>query len=208
MLQVQRLSDADARGEALWEAFVQTCPDATFFHRAGWQRILKTVFRHDTHFLYAVNDGRIEGVLPLAHVKSLIFGDALTSLPFAVYGGVAATTDEDGYYLLPLRASSWTINYQPPIGGRYLYPASQTITASGDTQLPNVALATGNLVVGQVVGMDGAPRVEQILAHQRSDDATVGGTVSDSCEGRFALAVTSGMSPSERPIDSIPERPR
>ncbi|MCE5245716.1 MAG: hypothetical protein ABFD84_14545, partial [Candidatus Polarisedimenticolia bacterium] len=106
--------------------------------------------------------------------------------------GVAATTDEDGYYLLPLRASSWTINYQPPIGGRYLYPASQTITASGDTQLPNVALATGNLVVGQVVGMDGAPRVEQILAHQRSDDATVGGTVSDSCEGRFALAVTSG----------------
>ncbi|MBL8362801.1 MAG: FemAB family PEP-CTERM system-associated protein [Rubrivivax sp.] len=93
MLQVQRLSDADARGEALWEAFVQTCPDATFFHRAGWQRILRTVFRHETHFLYALNDGRIEGVLPLAHVKSLIFGDALTSLPFAVYGGVAAITE-------------------------------------------------------------------------------------------------------------------
>jgi hypothetical protein len=29
-------------------------------------------------------------VLPLAHVKSLLFGNALTSLPFAVYGGVAA----------------------------------------------------------------------------------------------------------------------
>jgi hypothetical protein len=34
--------------------------------------------------------GRITGVLPLAHVKSMLFGHALTSLPFAVYGGVAA----------------------------------------------------------------------------------------------------------------------
>jgi hypothetical protein len=33
-------------------------------------------------------------VLPLAHVKSLLFGNALTSLPFAVYGGVAAVDEE------------------------------------------------------------------------------------------------------------------
>ena len=33
------------------------------------------------------------GVLPLARVKSLLFGDALVSLPFAVYGG-AAVVDE------------------------------------------------------------------------------------------------------------------
>ncbi len=49
------------------------------------------VFRHDTYFLYAETDGRIEGVLPLAHVKSMLFGNSLVSLPFAVYGGVAAT---------------------------------------------------------------------------------------------------------------------
>src|SRR6185436_1503220 len=28
----------------------------------------------------------------LAHVKSMLFGNALVSLPFAVYGGIAATT--------------------------------------------------------------------------------------------------------------------
>jgi FemAB-related protein (PEP-CTERM system-associated) len=33
-------------------------------------------------------------VLPLAEVKSLLFGHALVSLPFAVYGGVAARTTE------------------------------------------------------------------------------------------------------------------
>ncbi len=70
------------------------CPKGTFFHRAGWQRILREVFRHDTYFLCAKDNGRITGVLPLAHVKSMLFGNALTSLPFAVYGGVAAD-DED-----------------------------------------------------------------------------------------------------------------
>ena len=52
------------------------------------------VFRHDTYFLYAETDGRIEGVLPLAHVKSMLFGNSLVSLPFAVYGGVAAAHAE------------------------------------------------------------------------------------------------------------------
>jgi FemAB-related protein (PEP-CTERM system-associated) len=33
-------------------------------------------------------------VLPLEHVNSLLFGNALVSLPFAVYGGVAASTED------------------------------------------------------------------------------------------------------------------
>ena len=90
MPNIQRLSLQDPTAALRWEQFVMSCPTATFFHRAGWQKILSEVFRHDTHFLYAEIDGRIEGVLPLAHVKSLLFGNSLVSLPFAVYGGVAA----------------------------------------------------------------------------------------------------------------------
>ncbi len=41
----------------------------------------------------AERGGQVAGVLPLARVKSWLFGDALVSLPFAVYGG-AAVTDE------------------------------------------------------------------------------------------------------------------
>ena len=52
------------------------------------------MFRHDTHFLFAQRAGRVVGVLPLAHVRSLLFGKALVSLPFAVYGGVAAEDDQ------------------------------------------------------------------------------------------------------------------
>jgi FemAB-related protein (PEP-CTERM system-associated) len=90
---IERLSPADSRLALQWDEFVLACPQATFFHRAGWQRILREEFRHDTYFLYAHEAGRITGVLPLAHVKSMLFGSSLTSLPFAVYGGVAATDE-------------------------------------------------------------------------------------------------------------------
>jgi FemAB-related protein (PEP-CTERM system-associated) len=93
MPKVVRLLPGDAPGAVRWDSFVQACPAATFFHRAGWQAILRDVFRHETHYLYVETDGRIEGVLPLARVKSLLFGHALVSLPFAVYGGVAAISD-------------------------------------------------------------------------------------------------------------------
>jgi FemAB-related protein (PEP-CTERM system-associated) len=92
-VQLRRLEPGDTANAARWDAFVMDCPDATFFHRSGWQTIIHEVFRHPTHFLYAEADGQIQGVLPLAHVKSRLFGNALTGLPFAVYGGVAANSE-------------------------------------------------------------------------------------------------------------------
>lgn len=41
----------------------------------------------------AERNGRIEGVLPLAEIKSRLFGHALISTPFCVYGGIAALGD-------------------------------------------------------------------------------------------------------------------
>lgn len=93
MTVIERLLPQDAPGAAAWDAFVLACPDATFFHRAGWQRLMREVFRHDTYYLLARTDGRITGVLPLAHVNSMLFGNALTSLPFAAYAGVAAVDE-------------------------------------------------------------------------------------------------------------------
>ncbi|MDR3299069.1 MAG: FemAB family PEP-CTERM system-associated protein [Candidatus Accumulibacter sp.] len=92
-LTVKRLEPGDRHATRRWDDFVFACPEATFFHRAGWQGIVSDVFRHPPHFLYAERGGAIEGVLPLAQVKSLLFGNALVSLPFAVYGGVAANSE-------------------------------------------------------------------------------------------------------------------
>ena len=98
----------------------------------------------------------------------------------------------DFSFALPLAAGQWTISYQPPVGGRYVAPASTTITVSGDTTLPYVQMPAGNLVAGQVAGMDGTVRATKVLAHRRADDQTAGGTAADSCTGRFALAVPAG----------------
>ena len=93
MIQIKQLSVQDTDEAARWDAFVLACPQATFFHRAGWQKIIGEVFRHNTYFLYAEREGQIEGVLPLAQVKSFLFGHSLVGLPFTVYGGVAASND-------------------------------------------------------------------------------------------------------------------
>ncbi|WP_284615909.1 FemAB family XrtA/PEP-CTERM system-associated protein [Aquabacterium humicola] len=87
---IHRLEARDSATAQRWDQFVRDCPDATFFHRAGWQRVLERTMRHRTHYLFTEEGGQITGVLPLAHVKSWLFGSALTSLPFAVYGGAAA----------------------------------------------------------------------------------------------------------------------
>ncbi|MEO8133049.1 MAG: FemAB family XrtA/PEP-CTERM system-associated protein [Betaproteobacteria bacterium] len=81
-------------GFVRWDEFVAACTDATFFHRAGWKTVIEQAFGHRTYFLYAEANGRIEGVLPLAEVKSFLFGHTLVSLPFCVYGGIAAQSEE------------------------------------------------------------------------------------------------------------------
>ena len=94
MLKIRHLDLADTSTALRWDAFVLSCSEATFFHRSAWQRIIREVFRHPTYFLYAEDDLGIRGVLPLAHVNSRLFGNALVGLPFAVYGGVAAVDAE------------------------------------------------------------------------------------------------------------------
>jgi len=88
------ISELNDGAMARWDAFVDSCPVATFFHRAGWKTVLEQAFGHRTHFLMAEQDGRIVGVLPLAELRSTLFGHHLVSTPFCVYGGVAATTDD------------------------------------------------------------------------------------------------------------------
>ena len=90
-LTVERL---DARTMDRWDEYVQRTEQATFFHQAGWKTVLERAFGHNTHFLFAQDDGGIVGILPLAQVKSVLFGNSLSSLPFCVYGGIVANTVE------------------------------------------------------------------------------------------------------------------
>jgi FemAB-related protein (PEP-CTERM system-associated) len=83
-----------AHDKARWDAFVDACPEATFFHRAGWQRVIEQSFKLKTWFYYVEQAGQIQGVLPLCEINSRLFGHALGAMQFCVYGGVAAINDQ------------------------------------------------------------------------------------------------------------------
>lgn len=74
-----------------WDAFVRGTASATFFHLSGWRNVVSESFGHTSHYLYAERDGEVGGVLPLFHVHSRLFSNALVSTPFCSYGGIVAT---------------------------------------------------------------------------------------------------------------------
>jgi FemAB-related protein (PEP-CTERM system-associated) len=86
-----RIEALNGAAVAAWDRFVLAAPRATFFHRAGWKEVIERSFGHDCHFLQAKSDDRITGVLPLVHVSSRLFGKALISNAYGVYGGPLAS---------------------------------------------------------------------------------------------------------------------
>ncbi len=90
---VVRVRELESEDFPRWDQFVADCSEATFFHQAGWKTVIEQAFGHRTSFFFAEVDGRIEGVLPLAEVSSFLFGHTLVSLPFCVYGGIAAASE-------------------------------------------------------------------------------------------------------------------
>ena len=90
----------EASDRARWDEFVTGHDDGTFYHLSGWQLVIGGFLGHPTYYLYAERDGHIDGVLPLARVRSWLFGDALISLPFLVYGGPVAKSSESTQALI------------------------------------------------------------------------------------------------------------
>lgn len=82
--------------QPLWESFVARSAAATFFHKCGWGRAIAEGCGHDGYNLAAWRGGRLVGILPLTHVRSRLFGNALVSVGFGVYGGIVAEDQEAG----------------------------------------------------------------------------------------------------------------
>ncbi|MDO8846006.1 FemAB family XrtA/PEP-CTERM system-associated protein [Methylicorpusculum sp.] len=93
----------DATDYQKWDDFVNNHHDATFFHLSGWKEVIERSFGHKTYYLYVEINGAITAILPLAHIKSALFGNALTSLSFCVYGGIVGS-DQESMQLLDKRA--------------------------------------------------------------------------------------------------------
>ncbi len=87
-MNVRLYNDED---QGAWEAYVKDAGDANLYHLIGWKDIIEKTFGHKTYYLLAEDDdGRIAGILPLVHLKSLLFGSFVVSMPYFNYGGTSA----------------------------------------------------------------------------------------------------------------------
>lgn len=86
--------------DSRWDAYVRSRPGATFFHLAGWQRVVARTFGYQGRHLMALGAGGVTGVLPLFLVRGFPTGRTLVSTPMAVYGGIAADDEASAQALL------------------------------------------------------------------------------------------------------------
>jgi len=97
---IYQMADSDINE---WNQYVDQSHDSTFFHLAQWHTIFDKVLGHRCYYLMAKANNEVVGVFPLVQVKSKMFGNALISVPFCVYGGAIAN-DETIYTALSDRA--------------------------------------------------------------------------------------------------------
>lgn len=90
-IEVCQLTDSDS---AAWNQYVDQAENSTFFHLQEWRSIYTDVLGHKPYYLIAKSNQEIVGVFPLVQVKSRLFGNALISVPFGVYGGALADDDQ------------------------------------------------------------------------------------------------------------------
>ncbi len=84
----------DTASSQRWDDYVMTSADATFFHLSAWKQVIERSFEHKTYYYYAEQSGEITGILPLTHIKSMLFGNTLVSNGFCVYGGIVSSNPE------------------------------------------------------------------------------------------------------------------
>lgn len=76
-----------------WDDYVRSAPLATAYHQFGWKEVIEQSFGHRSYYLAASNAAGVwQGVLPLLHINSRLFGNFLVSLPFVNYGGLLTDT--------------------------------------------------------------------------------------------------------------------
>jgi FemAB-related protein (PEP-CTERM system-associated) len=74
----------------VWNRYVSSHPTATQYHRYEWLAIVEQSFEHRVYPLVAREGDRIRGIFPLIHIKSVLFGNCVVSLPFLTSGGILA----------------------------------------------------------------------------------------------------------------------
>jgi FemAB-related protein (PEP-CTERM system-associated) len=84
-----------------WNSYVMHSSLSDCYHLIGWKDVIEKTFSHKSYYLISEsNDGVVNGILPLVHFNSTIFGNFMVSVPYFNYGGVVAENHDIGEQLL------------------------------------------------------------------------------------------------------------
>jgi len=100
-----RIRLSEVGEDEYWDEYVYRHPKATLCHLYGWGKVIRDTYGHPSYYIVAEKDDEdkdraIAGVLPLVHIKSLLFGNSLVSMPFLNYGGLLADDEKTEMLLL------------------------------------------------------------------------------------------------------------
>lgn len=97
LLEIER----DCRDITAWDAYVNSKPGASNYHRYAWRTVVENSFGHSCHYMAARDGGgNLVGILPLVFMQSRLFGRFLVSQPFFNYGGLLCDQKQIGDALL------------------------------------------------------------------------------------------------------------
>ncbi|HUW83031.1 MAG TPA: FemAB family XrtA/PEP-CTERM system-associated protein [Phycisphaerae bacterium] len=88
------IQQLDETLESAWSTFAQRSGEASFYHSLAWRDAVSAAFGHEAYYLIALRDGQPAGILPSFLIRSSLAGPMLVSVPYAVYGGIAADDRE------------------------------------------------------------------------------------------------------------------
>ena len=100
-----KISEIKKENSPEWDSYVKAHPIGNIYHLSGWRSVIENTYGHKTYYLQAIHENkngssainqylnRIVGILPMIHIKNILFGNNLVSIPYCDQGGVLADND-------------------------------------------------------------------------------------------------------------------
>ena len=85
---------------ARWDEYVKSHSLSSPYHLTAWKRAVEIAYGHQTHYLMAIENNNIVGILPIVSVKTPLLVHELCSLPFCDLGGILAESNTVYEFLL------------------------------------------------------------------------------------------------------------
>ena len=73
-----------------WDDYVRRSTEAGHSHLSAWRRVIERSYGHRALYLWARENEKTKGILPLILFRKMLFGRSLVSLPFLDDGGICA----------------------------------------------------------------------------------------------------------------------